>query len=207
MKLLLHAYYAPFLLFHKCIWSCNVLEGSLHFFDHCVGYINSFFNANTNCLIINTWLIIINSPHTMAWILPSFVNSKVHKNSSNMSLHGMVQAIANRLAKLAFFAHSRVVKINVTQPFCVKRHIDIYPNILVMSVGIDAWNFLITPRLPPKCMATKNEFGCTRTSNQKKFVTNFQSPQSIAIYWVSITIQKILIFGWQPKISIVSYWI
>ncbi len=50
----------------------------------------------------------------------------------------MVQGIANKLAKPAFFAHSKVVKIDVTQPFCVKHHIDIHPNSLVMYVRIDA---------------------------------------------------------------------
>jgi hypothetical protein len=63
------------LFFHKCIWSCNVLEDNLHFFNHCVGYINNFFNVDTNCPTINTLLILIFSPHTMAWILSSFLNS------------------------------------------------------------------------------------------------------------------------------------
>ncbi len=47
MKFLLHPDNAPLLLVDECIWSSDILQGQLSFFDQCIGYIHYTLNIET----------------------------------------------------------------------------------------------------------------------------------------------------------------
>jgi hypothetical protein len=57
---------------------------------------------------------------------------------------------------------SRVIKTNVMWPFCIERHIGICPNTLVASIKTNTRKKKIPPKLPPSCMATKQNSVTTR---------------------------------------------
>jgi hypothetical protein len=58
----------------------------------------------------------------------------------------------------------RVIKIDVTWPFCVGCHINIYLDASFTSIKIDGRKNFITFGLPPLHMVTRNEFGHHRIS-------------------------------------------
>ncbi len=88
---------------------------------------------------------------------------------------------------LSFFG--KVVKTEMMQPFCIRHHINVRPNVSITFVTTNAPKKFITFKLPPSCMMTKNRFGhqrigdqifhchVTELGNQKKFIANFWSPQ------------------------------
>jgi hypothetical protein len=101
---------------------------------------------------------------------------------------------------------SKVIKINVTWPFCVEHHIDIHPNASIAFVKIDIGKKFITSKLPPLCMVIENEcnhqrigngifnFPVTKLGNWKVSITNFWST------WLAIEnfqfVQKNLGVAW-----------
>jgi hypothetical protein len=54
---------------------------------------------------------------------------------------------------------AKVVKIDVTWPFCVRRHVHVYPYASVAFVKTDTRKKFITLKLPPLCAAIKKGFG------------------------------------------------
>lgn len=76
------------------------------------GSLTNVFIASTtpstltpNCLIINTWSMVIFSPQIIVLMRPSSLDSQVCKNSSNKCGHGIVQWIINKPPKLAHSIH------------------------------------------------------------------------------------------------------
>jgi hypothetical protein len=65
----------------------------------------AFSVLTPNCFMINIWSIVIISPQIIVQICPSYVDSEVCKNSSNMFIHGIVQWTTNKPPKLARSAH------------------------------------------------------------------------------------------------------
>jgi hypothetical protein len=82
------------------------------------------------------------------------------------------------------YVGARVVKTNMTCPFCVKCHISIHPNVFVAFVRMDARKSWVILGLPSLQLITKNGFqlpilqwpmffDCQACNIQKKFVTIF----------------------------------
>jgi hypothetical protein len=83
---------------------------------------------------------------------------------------------------------SKVIKTDVTWPFSVEHHIDIHLDASIAFVKIDIRKKFITPKLPPLCMVTKNEYNhhmisneifnflVTKLGNWKVLITNFWLP-------------------------------
>ncbi len=94
-----------------------------------------------------------------------------------------------------FIKQNIVVKTNTMWPFCVRHHVDIHFDALVASITTDTQKNLITPQLPLLCIATKNEFGHHKISDQiftffitlfgdqKISITNFLLPKLVTEFY------------------------
>ncbi len=64
----------------------------------------------------------------------------------------------NNIDNVIYILRDKVVKTNMTRPFCVGRHIGICLNVSIASVKMDAWKKLLKFRLPPLWLVIKNGF-------------------------------------------------
>jgi hypothetical protein len=93
------------------------------------------------------------------------------------------------------YLFGKVVKTEMMQPFCIRHHINVHPNVSITFVTINAPKKFITLRLPPLRMMTKNRFGhhrigdqifhclVTELGNQIFLIANFWSPQLMNIFF------------------------
>jgi hypothetical protein len=63
------------------------------------------------------------------------------------------------MGNLSYGLYSRVIKIDVMWPFCVKHHINVHLDMLVVFIKNNAQKKLITHQLPLLCVVAKNKFG------------------------------------------------
>jgi hypothetical protein len=60
----------------------------------------------------------------------------------------------------------RVVKIDMTWPFCIRHHTDVCPNVSIVFVKTNTQKTIITFELPSLCLASKNKSGCHKIGDQ-----------------------------------------